>query len=388
MKIRVPDYYDEFKCIADKCTDTCCAGWQVDVDDKSFAYYKTIKGEFGDRLHSVMIEGKHGEEGQFRIREDGRCPFLNDNMFCDLYTALGEDALCVTCDKYPRYTTEYGNLRETGIAISCITAAGIVLRKRQNFGFKEWEDKEAFPSLNNIDGELFMALMRARTKAFEIIHDNSSADIFQRISVLAYYATDLQKNIKKESGMDNVISRYSEEYINDILAATGRERYKEKDTVDIYKNIFYCYLKQVIIKAEWPELIYKVYDYTLNDSYGRIRDEFKRYNKDSEYEYENLIDYFIFRYFMKAVFDRDILTKVKMGIVGVLVIHQCNMAYWCNNGRKLEFDDIVEIAHLYSREVEHSEENFDRLCRQFSKKRTFCAKNLVMLLQDNSGRKE
>ena len=56
MKIRVPDYYDEFKCIADKCTDTCCAGWQVDVDDKSFAYYKTIKGEFGDRLHSVMIE--------------------------------------------------------------------------------------------------------------------------------------------------------------------------------------------------------------------------------------------------------------------------------------------------------------------------------------------
>ena len=91
---------------------------------------------------------------------------------------------------------------------------------------------------------------------------------------------------------------------------------------------------------------------------------------------------------MKAVFDRDILTKVKMGIVGVLVIHQCNMAYWCNNGRKLEFDDIVEIAHLYSREVEHSEENFDRLCRQFSRKRTFCAKNLVMLLQDNSGRKE
>lgn len=46
--------------------------------------------------------------------------------------------------------------------------------------------------------------------------------------MLAYYATDLQKNIKKKSGIDNVISRYSEEYINDILAATGRERYKEK----------------------------------------------------------------------------------------------------------------------------------------------------------------
>ena len=59
MKIRVPDYYDEFKCIADKCTDTCCAGWQVDVDEEYFAYYKLVKGEFGDRLRSVVIEGTH-----------------------------------------------------------------------------------------------------------------------------------------------------------------------------------------------------------------------------------------------------------------------------------------------------------------------------------------
>ena len=40
MKITVPDYYKEFKCIAGACEDTCCAGWQVDVDEDSFAYYK------------------------------------------------------------------------------------------------------------------------------------------------------------------------------------------------------------------------------------------------------------------------------------------------------------------------------------------------------------
>ena len=68
MKIRVPDYYDEFKCIADKCTDTCCAGWQVDVDDKSFAYYKTIKGEFGDRLHSVMIESTEKKDNSESVK--------------------------------------------------------------------------------------------------------------------------------------------------------------------------------------------------------------------------------------------------------------------------------------------------------------------------------
>ena len=29
-----PDYYDEFTCIADKCKDTCCSGWQIVIDDE------------------------------------------------------------------------------------------------------------------------------------------------------------------------------------------------------------------------------------------------------------------------------------------------------------------------------------------------------------------
>ena len=33
MKIVTPAYYKDFKCIAGACTDTCCAGWDVDVDE-------------------------------------------------------------------------------------------------------------------------------------------------------------------------------------------------------------------------------------------------------------------------------------------------------------------------------------------------------------------
>ena len=35
MLYTIPDYYKEFQCIADKCEDTCCAGWQIVVDKKS-----------------------------------------------------------------------------------------------------------------------------------------------------------------------------------------------------------------------------------------------------------------------------------------------------------------------------------------------------------------
>ena len=32
MKIIKPDYFDNFRCIADRCPDSCCKEWDVLVD--------------------------------------------------------------------------------------------------------------------------------------------------------------------------------------------------------------------------------------------------------------------------------------------------------------------------------------------------------------------
>ena len=34
-----PDYYEDFECIADKCEDTCCAGWQIVIDRETLKKY-------------------------------------------------------------------------------------------------------------------------------------------------------------------------------------------------------------------------------------------------------------------------------------------------------------------------------------------------------------
>lgn len=33
MKNYQPDYYNNFKCIADKCSITCCQEWKIAVDE-------------------------------------------------------------------------------------------------------------------------------------------------------------------------------------------------------------------------------------------------------------------------------------------------------------------------------------------------------------------
>ena len=50
MKFIKPNFYDAFHCTAAACSDTCCAGWEIDVDPDTVEYYENLEGELGERL--------------------------------------------------------------------------------------------------------------------------------------------------------------------------------------------------------------------------------------------------------------------------------------------------------------------------------------------------
>ena len=97
MLYTIPDYYKEFTCVADACEDTCCAGWQIVIDEKSKEKYRKVKGPFRNRL----LRSINWREGVFKQSKDKRCAFLNEENLCDMYTALGSKSLCRTCRLYP-----------------------------------------------------------------------------------------------------------------------------------------------------------------------------------------------------------------------------------------------------------------------------------------------
>ena len=57
MKVRVPIFYKSFRCKASACEDTCCAGWEVDVDADSMQRYAKVQGSFGEKLRSQIVDG-------------------------------------------------------------------------------------------------------------------------------------------------------------------------------------------------------------------------------------------------------------------------------------------------------------------------------------------
>ena len=100
MIFRYPDYYEKFSCIAGACEDTCCAGWEIDIDEDSYEYYQTLPGEVGERLRKGMYETEDGGHG-IRTNNCGRCIMLNDKNLCDLYIAAGEASLSEVCTDFP-----------------------------------------------------------------------------------------------------------------------------------------------------------------------------------------------------------------------------------------------------------------------------------------------
>ena len=149
MQYTIPDYYKEFTCIADKCEDTCCAGWKIVIDKKSLNKYKHVKGKFW----FTMLKSVDWIRGIFRQDKEKRCAFLNDCNLCEMYVNLGEKSLCKTCRLYPRHVEEFEDVREITLSVSCPEVARILMEKKEPVRFLTYEkegEEELMASYPNL----------------------------------------------------------------------------------------------------------------------------------------------------------------------------------------------------------------------------------------------
>ena len=126
MQITFPSYYKKFSCIADACPDTCCAGWQIMIDDKKPEQIPPFSGIFPESVHNDINWKEHA------FRQYGhRCAFLNEENLCDMYIEAGSGMLCDTCRRYPRHIEEFEGIREISLSLSCPEAARIILSQKR-----------------------------------------------------------------------------------------------------------------------------------------------------------------------------------------------------------------------------------------------------------------
>jgi hypothetical protein len=373
MKLRVPDYYEDFKCIGGKCTDSCCIGWELDIDEESYEAYKKAGGDFGKRLRESMVDGSDETEecNTFRLNGD-RCPFLNEKNLCDIYIHLGEKSLCKVCTEYPRFTVEYDNTREKSMALSCEVVGKLLFER---------EDRVTFIEKEIPYEEIFEECLPMFVKEIEYIRDRSIAilqnrtdDIYDRIKMFLCFVSKAQEIINEGSEDENLIELLENLDID-------CPNFKSGELKPFIEEVCYLLGELYVLGDEWTE-VFSEFKSKLNEE---VIYEFEKYRKDNkmlDIWYENIMVYFVFRYFTKGVYDCDVISRAKFAFLGFFAIRGL-AAIRYQNLRKFDITDMIMVAKAYSKEVEHSEGNIAYLMEEFLFSEEFDIENLCRILTPN-----
>lgn len=163
----MPNYYKNFSCIASACKHSCCIGWEIDIDEDTCDFYKTVTGELGNRLRSSI---SFEDEPHFILDKNERCPFLNKDGLCDIIISYGEDGLCDICADHPRFRNSFSDRTEIGLGLCCEAAAEIVLHCAESFSLVlSDDDGEALYSAESEEVEL----LKKRSEALKIVQDRN-----------------------------------------------------------------------------------------------------------------------------------------------------------------------------------------------------------------------
>ncbi|MBQ4586758.1 MAG: flagellin lysine-N-methylase [Clostridia bacterium] len=165
MKEYVLNYYQQFNCISERCTHTCCRGWDMCIDEKTLQEYKNCDSPFAPTLK----KGVNFKKACFKKDKNGRCAFLNQKGLCEIIINLGENSLCQICRDHPRFKSCFEDRVETGLGFACEEATRVIL------SFKE-KIQPVLLSDTLCENELSFVqykLLEFRQQALDIIQDRN-----------------------------------------------------------------------------------------------------------------------------------------------------------------------------------------------------------------------
>lgn len=410
MILRTPGYYKKFKCTASKCRDNCClGGWLIELDEDTVRYYRGLEGEFGKALCESLMTDDDGDTC-FRLVE-GRCPHLDESGLCRVLGEIGEEHMGVVCREFPRYTNIFGGVTEKGIGLACEEAARLILTNQEAFylteeiyadddgdgsnkgdgdadsGSKNGSNKDSVDGSNaesskdiNDAGNLIDMLLSARNGIFEILSDRSRG-IQKRMADVLEFAFELQQEINEpEPGCDWQL-RHEGKYERESNGKLSDIREGFELLTDIFDSL-------EALNEKWHVIIEAVREVLFDDVSDEAFKEMLHAAEDTFFDmlFENLMNYFVFRYFMKAVEDCNPFDKIRFAVCSCLIIWEILAAPALRGedvpvgqnppacGEEKDSDrnpagnvpeDIISLVKIFSRQVEYSEDNVEQICEEF-----------------------
>lgn len=363
MKYHKPSFFDQFKCIGSACTDTCCAGWEIEVDETTAQGYLAEKGAFGDRLRREI--GSEPGEYFFKLKNN-RCPFLNKENLCDIFINLGEDRLCDICREHPRFYNWFGDYTEVGLGLCCEEAERLLFSDSKPLTFVEEVTQDEEQDYSDED---------EYTDASDLL-DDESEECEQMLEERKAIFTILQ-NRKKNIGARLKRLLLQLPYADEMLLLTvpilewddpesiPKLDYNAKPSTNTLKSSALFLIRffggMESLDETWPSMMKE-----LEQNIDSLIDvdkaaEFIQFMKGENrlYEYEHIAVYLVYRYYPEILFDGQIEAKILFAAASICLLFLMDLQCFQENGVYTQHDRI-ELVRRFSKEIEYCPENMER----------------------------
>lgn len=363
----------QFRCIGSACEDSCCVGWNVDIDESTYQKYRKLRDvELAPLLKKHVKRNKAApsalQYAKIRLNEDLRCPFLDERSLCRIQRLKGEDFLSGVCAIYPRNVSQIDGVFERSATMSCPEAARLALLNPKGIEFIEDEESAVARTfaLRKIDtgdfpGRPEKHLWNLRIFTINTLQ-NRNYRLWERLIMLGMFCKRIDDSPADE--IPDIVQSFND-CINDGSFDAGLSEIPPNNTIQmqLLKEIVDTRIAMGISSTRYAECfndfvagIWPSGETSVEETGVRYREGYERYAAGFIAEHEYILENYlvnlafrnIFPLFSGRLFDSYTLfvihyALIKMHLIGMSIRHE---------GLTVEL--TLKLIQAFAKEVEHS----------------------------------
>lgn len=357
QKVKI-NYYDKFKCTADKCSFNCCKEWRIGIDEETLDKWQGVKlpAQSEENLKELSLCSCLQEEEHGYIiahKEDKNCPFLDGKKLCRIVSQLGEEYLADTCTTFPRQINSFENRSEYSLDACCPVVIDIMHEEKEPVSFiKEGTSLDEEDLLENVRGMMI-----------ELV-GGEEYTIPERMMMTFYALLDLlrQRKLTAQS-----ISRCTTKaYLEELAAAIRNMLFDPIESIiecnELFLDVVDNYRRNGLY-VEYLEGISKLGE-SLEDEY--CDDELIEVNECFERQfikYENLMkNYLIAELFGNSLMPESTLEDLVVAFEWIAMeyvsVRQAIFLKWLKEGsQELTYDMVRDYMMIIARVTGYDQED-------------------------------
>lgn len=286
------------------------------------------------------------------MREDKRCPLLNDEGLCDIVIKYGEEHLCLTCANFPRVCAEHGDYLEYGVNNACSEVVNMIRKMSGQMTFEIVEDTvKNRPRHGRNFTDKYYACREMAIDLLQII------DIPLWIRIFLIYQFASKVNIGSKESIQCMIEQYNNvdfifpiyQKMNEIQFDVVPKLQTCLSLVERLANInqdSYGYPKYMKSLLEWISTVEV-------DALVVAWNEYQSVREEAELFYENIMVNSLFQFGFSECDDEAFFPIIELIVLEYSMITFIHFMWWLYNEKKRNEQEENEIISYIARKIEH-----------------------------------